>query len=218
MARLYELTSDGKIVPGIVNRDYTLTLGEPFINNPAPVLTFSREFPRSRIEEADFQDGCFYPQQYQESRVIILMRDQFASEGIGPWDLFHPDDPICEEPHTMNQACHKCQEKGNLNKNKCGHICQFCFGKMKVKARRIHLHDVDIIARHYHKKYTRRSDVRGGMEALIYLSPGESVLIIRYSRTWYRHMHRLLEFDVEGRLRLTYFNDRDLAQPQSVWL
>ena len=89
---------------------------------------------------------------------------------------------------------------------------------MKVKPRRIHIHEFDIIAKHYRKKYVKRTNVRGGLEVLLYLNPGDELLIIRYAKTWWRYLHRRLEFDIEGRLRVSYFSDRDHAQQQSVWL
>lgn len=218
MARLFELTSEGKIVPGIVNRNYTLVLGNDFINDPAPILQFSQDFPRGRIFEADFENMCFYPEQYQEARVMVFIRDQIGGKAIGAWDVFHEDDPICEEPHIKQIACYKCQTYGVTERDKCGHVCNTCRGKYKVAPRRIHIHDLEVVAKHYSKKYIRRSNVRGGMELLVYMYPGDVFQIIKYTRTWWRNLNRRFEFDLDGRLRVTTFSDQDIEQPETTWL
>ena len=219
MPRLFELQSDGTILPGIANKDHVLVLGDSFINDPAPTLFFSPDIPQGRVFEAEFEDGGFYPQQFQESRIIILIRDQCADEGRHTWDIFHMADPMCEEPHSPGVACIHCTDRKQTEFKRCGHICRYCNSRLKNYPRRVHTHDLDIIARHYHyKAASRMSEVRKGMELIMYLSPGESVKIIRYARAWWKYMHRLLTFDVEGCLRIENFSDKEIAKPESVWL
>ena len=220
MSKLFEIDVNGDIHPGIqLNKQLPeVILGKSFLNDPAIVVKVSAEVPVDDgcISEADFEDGWFYPQEYETSGIIVLVRNQVKA--AGSWDIYHPNDPFCEGEHNPGKLCEECTDSGKVHWKNCGHFCPDCGGKRRFYPRRVHVFDVPILCKHYVCKPTSRKKGRQGMEALLAIEPGESWIFARYTMDWFvSGRHRLVEYSPEGYLRMSHFSDTD-PKPQKVWL